>query len=182
MMRYATNAENERITAEHESAHSLAYDVHGLDFASIDAQNALTGPETPRRIYGLTFARVSLAGAVVDALFTDDLPHMMRFWLECAEHQGGEDNDITSAPPEYFFDGLVWAFAFVETNAELIAEVADAVGAAGGALSYAEFAPYRGRAVDPPIEVRGVWGQRLMGEHGERVLAIIRALFTRRGA
>lgn len=159
---------------------SLRRQIYGLDFISIHAIGAMVEVTAPRRIDARIAARVNLAGQALDALFADDLGWTLDSWLECAERPVDEGNDdITNTPPVYLADGAIWGLAFVQANADLLREVADAVERAGGLLPYRDFEPFKGRAVEPSDDAIAEWSGRLMGEHAERLVEIMNTLLAR---
>ncbi|MEC5185244.1 hypothetical protein RCH12_002720 [Cryobacterium sp. MP_3.1] len=139
-------AENYRIGSEHEAAHALAYMVHGLSFDHITLDDAGTGlvQPPPRMISNDVAARVALAGQVMDLNWhrqhngDEALCDIMDYW-DCAADD--EDaHDIHNVRQGTGFAGLIWAFAFADANAELIAQAGRSLVKAGGFMTGSEFA------------------------------------------
>lgn len=132
--------ENRLITAQHETAHALAYINFGLDFEYIDVPQAYTAV-APRPIDRWSSAVVALAGQLVDMRVMMDrhgdaagIGEWIAHWEDTVEFAVDDLPFGTEEPDDdifrtgaYLSAALPFAYAFVDINWPLIAELGDIV-------------------------------------------------------
>jgi len=126
------------LTVRHEVAHALAYIACGLDFVALDLRNWITTVRPGRYIHGFTAAQIAAAGMAVEvaamadqeASVSDAIDRAIGAWHETAEDVAAwpEDADEWSGSDLASTHGLLavalpWAWAFVQTNRDLIEEL-----------------------------------------------------------
>lgn len=154
-------AENLRVGSESLVASALAYLAYGLDFEGVSVDEFGGGGVSvaDRRVVPLVNSCVSLAGLVVELRWDADreglaeaIPARIALWTEMA--LSSETSSVHNIDAKYVLEALVWALAFVEANATLIAANGIRLRDAGGSLDYSDLVGQSELIVIPTGEQR----------------------------